>query len=54
MWRDSWFLVIHYKNRKISFTMNRVDSGKRVNKKSSQHLLRALVARRGIEPLLPE
>lgn len=54
MWCDSWFLVFHYKNKKISLAMNRIDNGKYENKKSSQQMLRALVARRGIEPLLPE
>ena len=54
MWCDSWFLVFHYKNKKISLAMNRIDNGKYEHKKSSQQLLRALVARRGIEPLLPE
>lgn len=34
--------------------MNRIDNWKYKYKKSSQQLLRALVARRGIEPLLPE
>lgn len=43
MWCNSWLLVFHYKNRKISLVLNKIGNGKRVNKKSSQHLLRALV-----------